>query len=603
MRWDPAALAQILGPTADPITDANTASASAFEDQLQPVDLTLYPAVTDVLKPENSVFKDDGAIDRSETTMKVARVCVESKLSLDEIRWVIAQRADLVERVDEFLSRTPPVDDVLNCFIRADSAMKARARSEIAASSQSPGSVSQHDEVEHTAHLGMAIMFAEKFVNELIFVHGIGWHFWDEKRWAPDRSGVAMRKLHALLKSEWEAAYRLPKKERMKRAAAISRCETAAGMAGVLTAATALAPFSVEVNQLDADPYLLNCANGTYDLSADGTDDPGEAQPRPHNPADLITKVTRAAYSTDAIDIAWTPFLQKVLPDKEIRNYLRRVVGVAVLGKVIEHILVILTGVGSNGKGTFYKALNFAFGDYADMADPELFMDRKGAHPTGDMALLGKRLVVVSESGRDRALDDARMKRLVGGDTIMARLLYHDFVSFEPSHLALFVTNHLPKVAGDDQAVWRRIRVVPYDVVITDEDRDNHLDEKLEAEADAILAWAIAGWRDYRNRDENLCEPPAVLVATKNYRTASDDVGRFLDDEGWCLKQPTLSTTTGQLFEGYQRWAAQEGADGMALKSFGQALDVKGYPVTKRTSNGRWREGLTLHPSWKVDDA
>jgi hypothetical protein len=107
--------------------------------------------------------------------MKVALACVEAGLSLAEIRWVIDQRADLVERVDEFLSRTPPVDDVLNCFVKADSSMKATARSVIEASSQSPGSASQHAGVEHTAHLGMAIKFADMFVDQLIFVHGIGW--------------------------------------------------------------------------------------------------------------------------------------------------------------------------------------------------------------------------------------------------------------------------------------------------------------------------------------------------------------------------------------------------------------------------------------------
>jgi putative DNA primase/helicase len=586
-RWDPAALAERLGLVADAVTDAKTPNASAVQRQFEFVDLGLYPELAEALDIENSVFTADGTIDRSETTMKVVRACAESRMSVEQSRWVIDQRVDLAARVAEFSSRTPPVDDVLACFLKADSSMKAMSRSMIETPFESPSAASPPG-VEHTAHLGMAIKLADKFVNQLIFVHGIGWHFWDEKRWAADHSGVAMRKLHALLRSEWVAASRLSKDERATRAAAISRCETATGMAGVLTAASALQEFSVQVDQLDADPYLLNCSDWTYDLR-DGTY-------RHHDPADRITKVTRAACRTEAIDVTWTPFLEKVLPDEEIRNYLRRVIGVALLGKVIEHILVILTGVGSNGKGTFYKALNFAFGDYADMADPELFMDRKGAHPTGDMALRGRRLVVVSESGRDRALDEARMKRLVGGDTIMARLLYHDFVTFEPSHLALFVTNHLPKVAGDDQAVWRRLRVALFDVVITEQDRDKHLEEKLEAEADAILAWAIAGWRDYRDRDEKLCEPPAVLVATRNYRTASDDVGRFLDDEDWCLKAPTLKATTGKLHERYLRWASQEGADDMALKSFGQALDVKGYPVTTRTSAGRWRDGLAPSP-------
>lgn len=142
-RIEPDSLAGLIGVCAQhaagPVTNANTAGVSAFEGPLQPVDLTLCPAVTNALKTENSVLNDDGTVDRSETTMKVARACVESQLSLDEIRWVINQRPDLAERVDEFLSRTPPVDDVLNCFVKADSSMKAMARSVIEAPSQLPG--------------------------------------------------------------------------------------------------------------------------------------------------------------------------------------------------------------------------------------------------------------------------------------------------------------------------------------------------------------------------------------------------------------------------------------------------------------------------------
>ena len=115
--------------------------------------------------------------------------------------------------------------------------------------------------------------------------------------------------------------------------------------------------------------------------------------------------------------------------------------------------------------------MKFALGDYAQTADPELFMHRDGAHPTGEMDLLGARFVVVSETEQDRRLAESTMKRLTGGDTIKARRMRQDFVEFEPSHLAVLVTNHLPKARGDDPAVWRRIRVVPFNVVIPEEER------------------------------------------------------------------------------------------------------------------------------------
>ena len=135
-----------------------------------------------------------------------------------------------------------------------------------------------------------------------------------------------------------------------------------------------------------------------------------------------------------------------MLPDEPVRAYLQRVVGVALLGKVIEHVLAILTGTGANGKGTCYKALCWALGDYASTVEPDLFMHREGAHPTGEMDLLGKRLVVVSESERDRRLAEATMKRLTGGDTIRARRMRQDFVEFEP--VAHAVADHQPPAEG-----------------------------------------------------------------------------------------------------------------------------------------------------------
>ena len=349
--------------------------------------------------------------------------------------------------------------------------------------------------------------------------------------------------------------------------------------------------FAVTVDDLDADPYLLNFANGTLDLRT--------LELRQHDPADRITKVTRAAYDPDATSAAWTAFLEKVLPDKEIREYLQRVAGVALLGRVVEHNLVILAGKkGRNGKGTLYLALCFALGDYADMASSELFMEHKSAGPSaatpGDMALRGRRLVIVSESGRGRAFDEARLKRLTGGDLIPARALYQEQVTFRPSHLPLFVTNHLPKASGDDEAVWARLRVVPFDVVIPEAEQDPHLAEKFEAEAEAVLAWAVAGWKDYRARGEKLAEPPGVLVATKKYRNDSDDVGRFLDDNRWIVK--SAKATTAVLHNGYLLWAKAEGGEGVNLKEFGKVLDDKGYPVSDRTKTGRFRDGLAPHP-------
>lgn len=362
--------------------------------------------------------------------------------------------------------------------------------------------------------------------------------------------------------------------------------ETAQAITGILTEAAALQAFSVVVDAIDADPWLLNCANGTLDLRT--------MELREHNPDDLITKVARAAYTPNAGGATWTRFLARVLPDRDVCDYLQRLTGLSLLGKVNgdKQVAPIMTGRGANGKTTYIEAVMFALGDYAVAADPDLLMARNGeVHPTGCADLLGRRLVSTAETKQGRKFDLALLKRLTGGDTIKARFMRQDFFSFKPSHLLLMATNHLPTIDDTTEAVWRRVRVIPFDVQIPDHERDESLGDRLESEADAVLSWVIEGWSDYRDRG-GLDEPDAVCVATDRYRSDADVVGRFIDAE--CHTGGAQSAaTTKVLYERFQRWAANEGCDELSKVAFGRALTDKGYPVDQGTHD-RLRRGIRL---------
>lgn len=432
----------------------------------------------------------------------------------------------------------------------------------------------------HSGQVRIAYRLHDTYRGKLLHVHGIGWHAWDGTRWAQDDTGEARRAVLAVLRSA--LAESLGDKELRSD---VRKCESATGIAGVLAVAAALPDFAATVRDLDADPYLINVANGTLDLRT--------MELRGHSPADRITKVTRAAYDPDAPGTAWSAFLTRVLPDDTVRAYLQRVVGVALAGKTLEHILTIMTGTGANGKSVFYTTLLHALGDYAIAAEPDLFMSRQGAHPTGEMDLMGRRVAVVSESESERRLDEAKVKRLTGGDTMRARRMRMDFVEFQPSHTSFLVTNHLPKVGGDDPAIWRRLRVVPFTVEIPAAERDPHLGEQLQLEADAVLAWAIQGWQQYRNSEGGLNEPEAVLAATADYQQESDAIARFIAE--CCLTgSPVNKATTSQLYEGWEKWRQDDGAPLLGQKAFGAALDRKGYETTKGTGGQRFRQGIAL---------
>lgn len=430
----------------------------------------------------------------------------------------------------------------------------------------------------HGGQLRMAYRLARGYADRLLHVKGLGWHVWDGRRWAEDDLGGADDAVRSILRDA--LAESLGDLELRKD---VRRCESANGISGVLEIASTMPTFAATIAQLDSDPYLLNCANGTFNLQTGAL--------LPHNPADRITKVTNASYRPGQCGQLWEGFLDRVLPDEDVRGFLQRYVGMALCGKVLEHRLAILTGTGRNGKGVTYGALAHALGDYAGSAEPDLLLHRDNAHPTGQMDLRGMRWVVVSESDKGRNLAEATVKRLTGGDKIKARRMRQDFVEFDPSHTVALITNHLPKVSGDDPALWARLRVVPFGVVVPEEEQDPRLGEKLESEADAILTWAVDGWAAYRDGG-GLAEPEAVREATSAYKADSDAVGRFLAD--CTIKNPHMQVAVGDLFDAWSAWAADDGAEPMGKKAFGEAMNKRGYSVA-RTSGGRHvRKGLGL---------
>ena len=443
--------------------------------------------------------------------------------------------------------------------------------------------------VKHSGHLGMAVKLAGLFVDQLLYVNGVGWHCWDGKRFARDADGAARRAVHALLKRDREIVIRLnlPVEERDKRLREIARYETTSAITGILTEAAALQAFSITADELDADPWLFNCQNGTLDLHT--------VKLRPHDPADHISKITNAAYHANTSGPQWVSFLAKVLPDKDVRDYMQRLAGLSLPGEVNgdKQIAPIAYGGGANGKTTFIETVCFALGDYAMTAEPALLMSKRGeVHPTGVADLLGKRLVSTTETQQGARFDIALLKRLTGGDTLKARWMRQDFFQFTPSHLLIMCTNHLPEIDDGSEAVWRRIRLIPFTVEIPTRRPRRGTQGQVAAEADAVLSWVIDGWADYRMRGPD--EPGAVLAATADYQADSDPVKRFIADE--CLVGGAQSSaTTNELFQAWEKWAAKEGCLSMSMITFGRALDAKGYPADPKAYR-RPRRGICLRP-------
>lgn len=429
----------------------------------------------------------------------------------------------------------------------------------------------------HSGQVRIAYRLQEMFTGKLLFVEGLGWHAWDGHRWAHgSKAGATAAVLEVLRAALAESL----DDHRLRRD--VQRCETASGVKGVLAIAATLPDLYVAAEEVDADPYLLNCANGTLDLRT--------RRLRSHDPADMITKVCRGSYKPNARNRRWKKFLAKVLPDPDVRSYTCRVFGQAAFGGVREHLFPVLVGKGENGKGATYGAIFNAMGDYGAIIDPSLLLSHEGRSNGPEMMQLrGARLVIGSETDEGKQLNSSLMKRLAGGDAITARNHYQSPVTWEPSHLLVYVTNHVPKVKGSDAAVWRRLRLILFDVTVPEHERDAQLPERLKKAADEVLTWVVQGWYDYE--DVGMQEPQAVLVATDAYRTASDPVKRFIEEA--CLTGPQHSARSRDLFLAWTTWAKEDGAEPLSEKALALELDRLGFEG-KKTNSGKIRSGITL---------
>lgn len=418
----------------------------------------------------------------------------------------------------------------------------------------------------------------------LVFEYGDGlryvpawkkWLVWDGTRWRPDTTGAVHRRAKILARSALNWTSEIPdKKERDKAYTAAKRLESSRGVGGILTLAGTEKGIALDPSEFDADPYLLNCANGTLDLHT--------LELLRHDPGAHLTKVTAAAYRPDAEAPEFRKFVERILPDAPVRDFVRRYLGYSLLGTVAEHVLGIFYGSGANGKGTLTNAVDYVMGDYAVTPDAELLAERSGSfHPTSSASLFGARLAVVQEFDEGRRLAEGTVKRLTGGDPIPARRMREDFWEFDPSHTFVLATNHKPVIRGTDEGIWRRLRLIPFDVVIPENERDGHLPERLRLEADGILAWLVEGFRDWQSN--GLAAPDAVTKATATYRDESDDVARFIANK--CITNDMAKVISTQLYNAWSKWCATEGAESGTQTAFSLIVEQRGFRKIK--SGGR----------------
>ena len=322
----------------------------------------------------------------------------------------------------------------------------------------------------------------------------------------------------------YQQASRMNKAEADKLASWAKRSADRSRIESMIYLARGVDGILIDHNKLDADPSMFHVATGRIDLTTGRHEE--------SIPEHLNTMLAPVRFDPTATAPIWDRSLEEWHPDPAQRAYLQRLVGEAAIGTVRDHLLCIHFGGGANGKGTFINALAHVFGNYFVVPHKSLLtVTRNDEHATVTASLFRRRLAVASETERRIKLNEAIVKNLTGGDTLRARRMREDEWSFEPTHSLWLQTNHLPEIAGTDEGIWRRVRVVPWIESFAGEKGDIRLGEKLRAEAPGILNWVIRGaldWQEY-----GLTEPSSVIEATAEYRKAEDKVARFISEHDY----------------------------------------------------------------------
>ena len=346
---------------------------------------------------------------------------------------------------------------------------------------------------------------------------------------------------------------------------------------------------TILADELDADLYLLNCANGTLDLHT------GDV--RDHEKADLITMITPIVFDPGATFDRWSDFLAAAVPNEQVRSFMQLAAGYTLLGRAGADVLMLILGPARSGKGTYQQSLAAALGDYAITAGLEDFAHRKsqgGARPEL-VRLRGSRLVNIYETSGSIRLSTSWLKTLTGGDPVTARDLYSRPITFVPQFTIYIATNHPPRLPADDHAIWERMRRLSFDQVVPEAKRDPGLRADLsdpKVGGPAVLAWAVDGCRRYLNQPiQGLLAPATVKAAGEKLRQDQDHFADFAAES--LIFGDDLWVTAESLRAEYLRWCDQFGEKPLSAKGVGKHLRDRNCEREKRHVGWCWvRVGL-----------
>lgn len=403
------------------------------------------------------------------------------------------------------------------------------------------------------------------------------WFVWNGKYWEQD-DGTIIEYAIQCIRSICSDADMLPDGDQRKALLQHAmRSENGNRIKALISLASGKKEVAITPDNWDANPWLINCQNGTINLKT------GKLQPFKKD--DYITRICSTTYDDAVQTPMWDSLLETITKgDADTIRYMQKALGYALTGDISEQAMFILYGTGSNGKSTFLNVFAAVMNTYAQSTSSETFMQKKNENVNNDIARLkGARFVTAIEMEENKRLAEALIKSMTGGDKLVTRFLYGEFFEYIPQFKVFLATNHKPVIRDTTNSIWRRIKMMPFTNTFTEANRDKRFAEKIMAkEMPGILAWAVKGcllWQE-----EGIKEPESVRRATEEYRTEMDSFSTFFEE--CCEEKEGCRVSNKLLRAAYDEWCKDNGEYAMSQRPFSQKLIEKGYAKVHSSGTG-----------------
>jgi putative DNA primase/helicase len=414
------------------------------------------------------------------------------------------------------------------------------------------------------------------------------WIHWDDTRWLFDEDGHMFRLAKKTARSiSQEAANENDESRRRRLLQHALKSENKQQLEAMIQVAKTEEGMTISQSELDQDKYLLGVANGVVNLRTGGLID--------NSKESMITKRGGTSFNPNSECPQWLTFVDEITDhNKELANYLKKIVGYSLTGETKEQLFFFLHGGGANGKSVFVNVIQDMLSDYSMQTPVSTIMTRGKGSINNDIARLrGARFVNTTETEEGSRFNESEVKLITGGDIISARFLHQEYFEYRPQFTLWISGNHKP-VPGDGYSIWRRLILIPFNVRFSEDKQDKNLTSKLRNELPGILNWAIEGCLQWQN--EGLTTPKVILDATKEYQTEMDRINSWMEDSCTNDASNNCSTKASDLYQSYKTWADNNGEWRMNQRILGTKLAERGFQK-RRESKGWVYSGIQLDDS------